>query len=96
MSVNNGLISVWVKPGASRNEVVVCEAGVWHIRISARAVEGKANQGLLELLSKRLRLPKSRLEIVRGQRGRRKQVSVDGLSDDEITLRLGSGQPPLF
>jgi len=84
-------ISVWVKPGAARSEVTGCEDGVWHIRIAAPAVEGKANKGLLDYLSKRLGLPKSRLEIVRGQRGRRKQVSVDGLDVDEITLRLSSG-----
>jgi uncharacterized protein len=84
------LISVWLKPGASRSEIVACEDGVWHIKVTARAVEGKANQGLLELLSGRLRLPKSRLEIIRGQRGRRKQVSVDGLSDAEVSSRLGS------
>lgn len=85
------LISVWVKPGAARSEVTGCEDGVWQIRIAAPAVEGKANKRLLEYLSKSLGVPKSRLEILKGQRGRRKQVSVDGLSDEEIALRLKSG-----
>ena len=50
---------------------------------------GMSNAALLEILSRRLKVPRSSLEIVRGRRGRSKQVMVDGLAEADIHRRLG-------
>ena len=83
------LIAVWVKPGASRSEIIGFKDGYWLVRLSAPPVDGKANTALLEILSRRLKVPRSSLEIVRGRRGRYKQVAVDGLAEADINRRLG-------
>ena len=83
------IIAVRVKPGASRNEIIGFKDGCWQVRLSAPPVDGKANAALLEILSRRLKVPRSSLEIVRGRRGRSKQVMVDGLAEADIHRRLG-------
>lgn len=83
------LIAVRVKPGASRSEIIGFKDGCWQVRLSAPPVDGKANKALLEMLSRRLKVPRSSLEIVRGQRGRYKQVMVASLAEADINRRLG-------
>ena len=83
------LIAIRVKPGASRSEIIGFKDGCWQVRLSAPPVEGKANKALVEILSRCLKVPRSSLEIVRGQRGRSKQVAVDGLAEADILKRLG-------
>ena len=69
-------VKVRVKPGAK--QVKVEESGdtliVW-VRSPAR--EGKANGELIEVLAEYFSVPKSRVKIVRGHRGRDKLVEVE-------------------
>jgi uncharacterized protein YggU (UPF0235/DUF167 family) len=51
-------------------------------------VDGKANGRLMRFLGERLEVPLSRIQIVRGQTGREKQVLVTGLRPDELRSRL--------
>ncbi len=77
-------IEVKVQPRASCNEIV----GEWNrackIKLTAAPAEGKANRALIELLSKRLGVPKSSLKIVRGEASRLKLVSVAGISGRSV------------
>lgn len=86
-------ISVHVRPGAARNEVVRFTDGVWHVKIAAPPREGKANRELIIFLSQRLGVAKSALSIDRGQTSRHKVILVERLSLEEITRRLS---PPSF
>lgn len=89
-TVKRVLISVRVQPRASRNEVTGQENGVWKIRIMAPPVEGKANKKLIEFMSERLGVSKSRIEIVKGETGRNKVVAIEGLERGEVSKRLQS------
>ena len=42
----------------------------------APAVEGKANESLIKILAKHFRVPKSRVRLVRGHKGRSKTVDI--------------------
>jgi len=46
------------------------------VRIKAPPVDGKANEALLAFLSKALSCPRSNIEIVRGETGRRKLIRL--------------------
>ncbi|MBI2849150.1 MAG: DUF167 domain-containing protein [Chloroflexi bacterium] len=81
-------IRVHVRPNASRSEVVGQRDGVWHVRVAAPPVEGKANSAMIVLLSERLRMSKSRLRILRGERGRDKLVAIEGGTEEEISRCL--------
>ncbi len=66
----------------------VLEDGILRVRVAAPPVEGKANAELLTFLAKVLGVRKSRMEIVAGQRGLDKIVSVLDLSAEDVQTRI--------
>lgn len=87
-------IMVQAHPGAKRNEVLRFEDGVWHIKIAAPPVEGKANKKLIEFLSEVLGVSKSRLTIEKGATSHRKLIAVEGLTAEAVEekLRVAAGR----
>ncbi|HXQ38713.1 MAG TPA: DUF167 domain-containing protein [Anaerolineales bacterium] len=70
-------LAVRVTPRASRNEIVeMLDDGTIKVRIAAQPVDDEANAALLEFLAEILGVPKSRLDIVAGETGRDKLISV--------------------
>ena len=82
-------VSVRVHPGTSREAVIVLADGSLDVRLRARAVEGQANGGLVQLLADRLGLRRRDVEIVSGERSRQKRVTIALASLDELRVRLG-------
>ncbi|MEN9512074.1 MAG: hypothetical protein RLZZ370_1893 [Bacteroidota bacterium] len=68
---------VQVKPGASKDSVELLEDGSYLIRLRAKPIEGAANKALIDLLSKTLDVPKSRISIGRGANARFKKVLIE-------------------
>ncbi len=61
------------------------------VRVSARPAEGEANKAVEALLAKAFGVPKGRVAIVRGERGREKTVRVEG---DPEALAAAASQLP--
>jgi uncharacterized protein len=87
-SENSTNLNIQVHPKAARNSVVRNENSVWHLKIAAPPVEGKANKELIEYLSNILDTGKSRLSIEKGETSHRKVVLVAGLSIEQVEERL--------
>lgn len=83
-------VSVRVHPGASREGVALLPDGSLDVRLRARAVEGQANAGLVQLLADRLGLKRRDVEIASGLRSRQKLVRISLASADELQRRLGA------
>jgi uncharacterized protein (TIGR00251 family) len=49
------------------------------VRLAARAVDGKANEALVEFLAEHFRVPKRSVRIESGLKSRQKRVSIEGL-----------------
>jgi len=81
-------ISIQVHAGVKKNEITRLENGVWHLKIAAPPVEGKANKKLIEFLSEVLGVSKSRITIEKGVTSHRKLIMIDGLTDAEVTKKL--------
>ena len=81
-------LRIHLTPRSARDEVLSLEGDVLRVRVTAPPVEGRANEALLRLLSDALGVPKSSLDIVRGQRSREKLVAVEGLEASEVRCRL--------
>ena len=79
---------VRVQPGAHASQIVGWEGETLQVRVQAPAKEGRANEGLLQLLAEALSLSKARLRIARGVRSRRKLVTVAGLDAAQMRARL--------
>jgi len=56
--------------------------------------EGRANDAIVQLLADRLGVPRRSVRIVIGGRTRHKTVEVDGVSDEEIAVRLRRASSP--
>jgi uncharacterized protein (TIGR00251 family) len=82
-------LAIRLSPRASREEIAGERDGVLLVRVTAPPVDGAANEALVRLLSKRLRVAKGAVRIVSGNASRTKTVEVDGLEDAEIRVRLG-------
>ena len=82
------IIKVKVQPCAKRNEM----AGRWldmvKVKVTAPPEDGRANKACIELLSTKLGILKSRIELVRGHTSREKQFNIEGLTEEEINSRL--------
>jgi len=82
-------LTLRVTPRARKSEFAgILEDGILRVRVAAPPVEGKANTELLTFLAKVLGVRKNRLEIIAGQRGLDKIVSVLDLSAEEVQSRI--------
>ncbi|MFY2858601.1 DUF167 domain-containing protein [Mycobacterium sp. THU-M104] len=73
----NDFVVVKVKPGSHKGPLVeVGPDGVLIIYVRERAVDGKANDAVTELLATHLRLPRRRVELVSGKTSRLKRFRV--------------------
>ncbi len=82
-------LAVRITPRASRNKIVeVLGDGTIKIHIAAPPVDGEANEELIKFLAEVLNIPKSRLEIVAGQTGRDKLISVLDMDADTAHKRI--------
>jgi len=81
-------IGVQVQPNASQNKVVRLDDGVWHIKIAAPPVKGKANQELTKFLSGILGVSKNNVKIIKGATSRRKVIAIEKITQDLVTDKL--------
>ncbi len=85
---------VHVLPRASREGVAGVAGTAVRVRLTAPPLENRANEALVRFLSAALEVPRSRVEIVTGKRGRKKVVRVSGISREELFRRLGIADAP--
>lgn len=76
--------TVRVVPRASRTEVVGEANGVLRIRLAAPPVDGAANEELVSVLARALRVSRSAVTITAGQTSRLKRVAVSGIAPEAL------------
>ena len=83
---------VRLTPRARGDAIVAWEEGsgepVLRVRVSAPALEGRANRALVRLLAKALTVPSRDVAVVQGATSRDKLIEVRGLSTAEVRRRL--------
>jgi uncharacterized protein (TIGR00251 family) len=84
---------VRVVPNANSNEVVGVYGDSIKIKVQAPAMDGKANEALLDYVAKKLVVPRGDVFLVTGEKSREKSISVSHLASKEVKRRLLS-QPP--
>jgi uncharacterized protein len=85
-----GIVSftVRVQPRASRDEIAGAMEGAMKIRLSAPAIENRANDALIELLARVLKTPKSAVRIRSGEQSRTKRVEILGVTPQQVRSLL--------
>ena len=69
-------IPVKVIPSSSKNEITKLADGTYKVKLTTAPVDGKANDALLALLSKQFGVAKSKITIVKGERGKKKIIEI--------------------
>lgn len=77
-------------PNAPRDQIAGWLGDALKVKVHAPALDGRANEALLEFLAAELRLPKRAVTLVRGDKSRHKVVRLDGLTLAEVRTRLGT------
>jgi len=86
-------IDIHLQPGAKRNEIVGFKEGILCAKVTALPQKGQANRALVELMAQTLGIPKSSVDIIRGQSSRSKVIAVHGLTVEEVREILGGDLP---
>lgn len=79
----NLIIKLKISPNASKNEIIKTDEMV-KVKITAQPIENKANKALIEFLSKNFKVPKSSIEIVKGETSKEKTILFKNISSDKM------------
>jgi len=85
--ITSATISVTVIPKSSRSAITIKDDAV-RVYLNSPPVDGKANTECIKLFSKKLRVPKSAITIIRGEKGRKKELRIENLTTAEVMERL--------
>jgi uncharacterized protein (TIGR00251 family) len=82
----SGLVPLWqkksmilhltVKPGSRKDEFIVEQDGSIKVKIKEQPIEGKANKYLVNYLSEIFSVPKSKIEILKGENNPHKKINI--------------------
>jgi uncharacterized protein (TIGR00251 family) len=79
------LIRVYVTPNAKQARVVKVSEDHFEVWVDERAVDGRANKRLLEIMAEHFKISKSKISILRGTKSRDKTVQVIFETDSRMT-----------
>ena len=79
------LIRVKLVPNASKNAIITEEEFI-KIKVTAQPVENKANKCLIEFLSKTFKVPKTNIEIVKGDTSKEKTILFKNIDENKANL----------
>lgn len=86
--LNEYFLAILLSPKAKRTGITGQHDNHLKIGVSAPPTDGKANQALINYLSKILKISKSNLSIIQGELSRNKLVSVSGITFKDLKERL--------
>ena len=81
-------LDVRVMPRAGRSGFGGLRDGALLVRLAAAPVDGAANDELITLLAKTLRIPRRAITIVSGERSRSKRIRIAGIDREQALAKL--------
>lgn len=84
MSEKKAVIDISVVPKSSKSEIVINNSGDIKVYLNSPPVDGKANKECIELFARRLKIPKSFIEIDKGEHGKKKRIVIYGIDLSDV------------
>ena len=75
------LIRIKIVPNSSKNDLII-EYEFIKVKVTAQPIENKANKALVEFLSKKFKVPKTSIQIVKGDTSKEKTL-LFSINDEE-------------
>lgn len=82
------VLPVRAHAGARRNELDGLQDGMLRVSVTQAPEKGKANKAIIEVISRRLGLRKSRLVLLSGETSRQKRFLVQGVTPEELSSAI--------
>ena len=79
------VVKIKIVPNSSKNDIILEEDFV-KVKVTAQPIENKANKALVEFLSKTFKIPKTSIEIIKGDTSKEKTLLFKVLDNDKIDL----------
>ena len=80
------LIRIKIVPNSSKNDLIIEDEFI-KVKVTAQPIENKANKALVEFLSKRFKVPKTSIEIVKGDTSKEKTLLFT-IKDEEKKQKI--------
>lgn len=82
------LLSLYVQPRSTRNEIAGLHGDALKLRLTAPPVDGKANKAVIAFWAKCFKIPKSAVQIRSGQQSRIKKILLNGVEEGRVRSLL--------
>jgi uncharacterized protein len=82
------VLPVRAQAGARRNDVLGVREGMLRVAVTAAPEKGKANRAIVALLSEKLAVPKSSIELVAGDTSTKKRFLIVGGDAAELREKI--------
>ena len=79
---NGVLLKIRISPNASKNQIIK-DGDIIKLKVTAQPIENKANKAVVEYLSKFLKVPKTNIEIVKGDTSKDKTLFINTSDNDK-------------
>ncbi len=77
------ILQLRISPNASKNEIIKTD-DILKVKITAQPIDGKANKALIEFLSKSFKIPKTSMEILKGETSKDKTILIKTFDTEKI------------
>lgn len=78
------VVKVKIVPNSSKNDIILEDEFI-KVKITAQPIENKANKALIEYLSKTFKVPKTSIEILKGETSKEKTLLFKVYNEDLIS-----------
>ena len=82
-------IDLHVIPNARKSEIVGIHNDKLKIKISSPPVDGSANKEIVKFFSKKLKISKSNIYIISGEKSRDKRLLINDITMDKVRNSIG-------
>ena len=82
------ILSAKLVPNSSHSKIVDFSDEYIRIKISAPAIENKANKELISFCSEMFDINKSKIEIISGEKSKLKKILFKNIKYDELTQKV--------
>lgn len=77
------LIKLKIVPNSSKNDIIIEDEFI-KVKVTAQPIENKANKALVEFLSKKFKIPKTSIQIVKGDTSKEKTILIKTTDENKI------------